>query len=184
MNRLSRTVLPAIVGVCVLQSPAMAERADHPPALLTLLSGIDTVPSAAHLGKAAKDPQAAMLRVAMDPTLHPYLRRRATSLLSAFPDEVSEAYLTFLATTQTLPGLRWIAIYTYGRGWGKRAPKRVLGFLDIALGSPIAKDRDAAVRSLRWHPATKRVDALLDRTEAVEKDPAVKAAIARVRAKR
>ena len=179
---MTRRVLLAL-AVVLVALPASAKRSDHPARLIELLSGIDTVPTAQQLRQLTDEPQVALLRVALDRDLHTYVRKRATSLLSAFPDEISEAYLTLIAATQDAERLRWIAVYTYGRFWAPIAPKRVLAFLDVTLHSPRAADRDAAVRALRWLPG-EAADRLLERTEAIEKDPTVQSSIARVLKKR
>ncbi len=124
------------LALILLASPAMAERADHDAALLQLLAGIDTLPTRADLERVADDPQLALVKVALDHTMPLYERRRATSLLSFFPDAASEAYLTLIAATSAAPRVRWMAVYTYVRRFGELKPDRVVGYARQGLKSP------------------------------------------------
>ena len=174
----------AVSFAALLATSALARPADHPPALLQLLRGIDTVPTAAALAKAAPgDTAAALNRAALDGDLSLYERRRAASLLSAFPGPVAEAYLQSIAKTAVEPPLRWIAVYTYCRTFGASAPARVVSLAEATLKSTEPLDREAAVRGLRFVSGA-AATALLDATWAREKDKTVRAALARVRAQR
>lgn len=167
-----------ILLLLLAATSAQAAEADHPAQLLRLLRGVDDVPSASELSRATTDPQAALFRVAVDPTLGLYPRRRAASLLQAFPDETSEAYLVLLATVSVHPRLRWIAIYTVLRGWGQRAPERLAEYGRGVLGSPIATDREAAARGLGW-VAGDRSRRILEAHESKETAPLVLKALRR-----
>jgi len=164
------------LALILLASPAMAERADHDAALLQLLAGIDTLPTRADLERVADDPQLALVKVALDHTMPLYERRRATSLLSFFPDAASEAYLTLIAATSAAPRVRWMAVYTYVRRFGELKPDRVVGYARDVLKSPIPTDREAAARGLRWVPSEKAT-AVLESAARLESDVKVAAAI-------
>lgn len=167
--------------LCTTALTAHAKRVDHSPTLLQLLAGIDTVPTAEQLRRATdSEPTRALYLAAADVDLSLYERRRATSLMSHFVGADAEAYLTLLAATATEPKLRWIAIYTYVRGFAEAAPTRVLDFAEWALDSPLPSDREATVRGLRWVKAD-GADGLLSRQWDREQDPGVRAAIERAR---
>ncbi len=169
MNRL--VLLSILIPLTAAAGPP-----DHAPGLLELLNGIDVVPSAADLRRVTEAPQSELFEVALDPELPLYPRNRATSLLSAFPDPTSEAYLTMLAVAQTHPRLRWGAIYTYVRTWAQSAPERVTTFAVAALKSPLPLDREAAALGLGW-VKTPRAIAALGQAKKTEADRRVLAAL-------
>jgi hypothetical protein len=182
---LLKTVATALMVWTTLTGLSLTASAEtrHAPQLLELLNGIDVVPNAADLTRAAPDPQAALFAVALDASLNLYPRRRAVSLLSAFPDATSEAYLTLVATAVSNARVRYMAVYTYVRGWAERSPRRVTDYAETVLASPLALDREAAVRGLRW-VAGPRALALLKDAERVETDRTTRAAIRRALATR
>ena len=146
---------------------------------MQLLSGIDVVPTAAQLKEAARSPEAALFQVAMDREAGLYLRKRAASLLSAFPNDLAEAWLTTIAWATEDPKVRWMAIYTVIRTFGERSAKRQLEFAAAHLASAVPADREAAVRGLRWIPGPE-TDVLLERAAKDETSKMVQAAIRRV----
>lgn len=162
-----------------LMLPASASADRHPERLLNLLSGIDVVPTAAQLTEAAPSPEAALFQVAMDREAGLYLRKRAASLLSSFPNDQAEAWLTTIAWATENQKVRWMAIYTVIRTFGKMSPKRQLDFAAAHLSSVEPMDREAAVRGLRWVPGP-GADTLLERAAKKETVKMVQAAIRRV----
>ena len=103
---------------CVVNAtPASAsntpERSVHSRALLELLAGIDTAPTADDLRHAVAQPTSALLIVALDPKVPLYERRRAVNALGLFVTEHSAVALAMLATTWPTPELRWVAVATY-----------------------------------------------------------------------
>ena len=178
----AKMALVTLALVCAV--PAVGRTADHAPALLQLLRGIDTVPTASDLAKASGgEPATALYRAALDGKLGLFERRRATSLLSAFPGPQTEAYLLVVSRGATERTLRWIAIFTYCRTFGASAPDRVRALAGSMLQSAEPLDREAAVRGLRFVKGA-AAGALLDAAWVKEKDNTVRAAIARVRTQR
>jgi hypothetical protein len=180
---MKKQTLCAIALGLLIAVPASADRADHAPKLMQLMDAIDTVPTRAQLEAITTDPTAELFAIAADTELHLYNRRRATSLLSAWPLPVVESYLMHLAATSTEVRLRWIAAYTYIRTFAPTAQKRVTDYAETWLKSPVPSDRDAAVRGLRHVPGD-RAGTLLEDAEKRETDRAVRAAIKRTRSVR
>ena len=171
-----------IVALMSLSFPALADESDHSAELLTLLSAIDTVPSAQDFHAVSLDPSLDLFFAADDPKLDIYLRRRAASLLSLFYSPQSRAYLLTLTLSGPLR-LRWIATYTYCRAWSNRTTSHVLSFARVMLKSKEALIRDAVVRGLAYVNSS-AADALLRQQQLVEKDKNVLRAIQRVQMRR
>jgi hypothetical protein len=150
---------------------------------MALLSGIDTIPSAKDFQSVSLDPTAALFLVAGDAELHIYLRRRAVSLMSLFKSPESAAALLFVATSGGPMRLRWIAVYTYCRGWADAAPTRVLTFAQVVLDEKEPLLREAAIRGLAYLSSS-AADAILNQQQRIEKDRRVLAAIRRVKQRR
>jgi len=160
--------------------PASAADRDHSQPLLQLLRGIDTVPGARALTSAAKKPEAALFRVALDSSLSLYVRRRAVSFMSAFKSASSERYLGLLSTMAAHVRLRWIAIYTNLRTFGPSSPAEARVFAETLLHDKEPLIREAVVRGLRYVPG-KTVDTMLKARSDRETNGVVKAALKRVR---
>lgn len=171
-------VLMALPLVAIA-GPAHAAEADHAPGLLTLVRLVDVVPSADQLRAAAPQTEGALYAIAADADLDLYPRRRAASLLSAFPNREGAARLKMLVDDPA-PRLRWIATYTYVRAFGPHAAMEVLPFAAARLQHSDALQREAVVRGLAYVPGPAAED-LVRRHDAIEKDPTVRAAIRRFR---
>jgi len=84
-----------------------------------------------------------------------------------------------LATIAPNERIRWVAIYSYCRGWARRAPKRVLAFARLMLASPSTNVREAVVFGLRFVTQLGAHQLLLD-GQAQERHPRVQAVYKRV----
>ena len=131
-------------------SVARATIDDHNPGLIRVLSAIDVVPTPAQLAEVTgKHPERELYAVALDASLREYLRSRATSLLSMYPNSTSAFYLEELAEIVHLRSLRWMAVYTRIRAFADEA---AIKFAQSALASPATRTRHAVIRALRWVP--------------------------------
>jgi hypothetical protein len=177
MRILIASVLCVVLGTA---ATAVAKRADHDPRLLTLLRGIDTVPTRAAIRNVVTAPDGYLIHAALDEDLSLYERRRALSLLALFPTQLSEVYLTSIGWWEPNARIRWVAIYAYCRGWAKTAPMRVLDYARWALQSPEPLDREAAARGLAFVTGN-AADRLLRKTEGIETNRMFLSAIRRTR---
>ena len=145
-------------------SVAWATIDDHNPGLIRVLGAIDIVPTPSQLAKVTGErPERELYAVALDASLREYLRSRATSLLSMYPNSTAAVYLEELAKTVHLRSIRWMAVYTRIRAF---ADESALTFAQNTLTSPTTRTRHAAIRALRWVPgaaATNILTAQLDR---------------------
>ena len=161
-------------------NPALAQsKRAHPAPLRQLLRGIDTVPTPAQLMTAADHPVDALFSVIIDPGVSLYERRRATSFLAMFDTPAAESMLTLLSTIAPDERIRWVAIYSYCRGWARRSPKHVLTFAQLMLASPNPTVREAVVFGLRFVQG-RAAKGLLRRGQKTETHPRVQAVYKRV----
>ncbi len=178
-----RLALVACLGAAALlgQAPPLhAAETDHSPALLSLVRLIDLVPTAQHLRDAQPtSTEAALFAIAADAELGLYARRRAASLLSAFPTREGAARLRALVDSDQAQ-LAWMATYTYVRAFGPRAQAEVLPFAAQRLDDAAPLLREAIVRGLAYVPG-RAAEELVDRQSARETHPVVRAAITRFR---
>jgi hypothetical protein len=171
-----RLVFPLLV--LGLMCDANAARGDHNERLLQLLAGIDTVPSAQVLQQAVLQPEVALFAVSMDGELSLYERRRAVSLMSQFRSSSAELFLRAVALSVSAETVRELAIYTYIRSYGTRAPQQALAFAEWALKRSGPGDRRAAARGLRWVQEP-RVRGLMDEAMVQEQDLSVRRVLQR-----
>jgi hypothetical protein len=170
----------ALTLVALSVTSARAGAPDHSPRLLALLHAYDQLPTAEALRSAAGalPVEEALFQVAADAELPVYPRQRATTLMSAFINEVTRAHLLTLAATAELQDVRWSAIYTFVRAVAPSDRAAALTFAGTLLKSPHALDREAVIRSLR-HVVGAEVDALVAAHQAKDPDATVQAAIRR-----
>jgi len=176
-----RTMIPILfLSISLWATAGSAEPIErHSTSLMQLLRGIDTVPSPAQLSAATAEPIDALFLVATDGNVPLYERRRAVSLLASFPTPQSEAYLTLLATVSVEMPIRWIAAYSYCRGWAVHAPLHVLAFTDWMLRSPAPEEREAVLLALRY-VSSDAADTLLVQQRQREQTPRIRGVIDRV----
>jgi hypothetical protein len=166
-----------VVGVLVGSTAVSASVRDHNPALIRILSAIDIVPTLTQLAEATGEaPEDDLFAVALDATVAEYLRSRAISLLSMYPNDRSSAHLESLADTPGLLPIRWIATYTRIRAF---ADTPAVSFAKRTLKSPITRLRHAAVRALRWVPGS-HVTGLLEWQLERESDQRLRKTIIRM----
>ena len=161
-----------IAAICGTASVSSAAREDHSPALMRVLRAIDIVPSPAQLASVTGDhPEGELYAVALDPTLAEYVRTRATSLLSVYPNRLSATYLESIAELTALLPTRWMAVYTRIRAF---QDAEAVSYATSMLQSPVTRIRHAVIRGLRWVPGAAATEALrnhltLEPTERLRK---------------
>ena len=174
-----RPVLWGLVAL-LMSSTGWANTTErHSSKLRQMLRGIDIVPSASQILQVVSEPVDALFLVATDRTVSLYERRRAVSFLASFPTEQSAAYLTMLAAFSVEKPIRWIATYSYCRGWARHTPDHVLAFASWMLRSPAAEEREAVLMGLRYVP-TDKADTLLKEQHQREQTPRIRGVIDRV----
>ena len=149
----------------------------HNPRLLAALRGVDQVPSAAVLRRAAPvKPADQLAAIARDVRIQPWLRLRAVSVLPSL-GVAARGHLIRLADTVSLPPrMRWWAVY----GWLRRAPPgAALNPVQRWLRSSNWRVREAVVRGLRHQPAS-LARPILRAHRRGERHPTVRAALRHV----
>lgn len=155
-----------------------ARTAPQRTALIRALAGIDTVPSAAALRRAAPVNTALKLKkLALDAHVDGWIRLRAVSVLPAL-GVVSSAHLLSLAQTSKLPKrMRWWAAF----GWLRSPVSDSLAVAQarIWLAHRSWLVREAAVRGLR-HRDSPSVTKLLRAALETERHGVVRATLRRL----
>ncbi len=125
-------------------------------ALDRMLGNIEAVPTRVQMDRALDNPSAQLRQAAADSNRSVYQRQRAITLLSAYPDASTRAFLEATAADTSLDvELRKLAMYTLGRAFGGNPTDAKLAATVgtyVADGDP--KMAAWAVRTLRWisHP--------------------------------
>lgn len=130
-------------------TPAAVDAAAVDAPLLRALGASCDVPSVEALLDAAPDAAERLYAIALDETRSEYVRERAVSLLSGFPDEETEVHLAVLMEVGPARQ-RAIALYVYARTFGAVAPDLVLARVVPRLDATEPRLRDLAIRALAW----------------------------------
>lgn len=152
--------------LCLVSAPSMAQTTPSQTLDVTeqnrldrALRGIDVVPSRMELDAAFEDPAAMLRGAAAQADRNLYERRRAISLLSAYPSPETQAFLAGLAADPE-PEIRGFAAYTAARTFGAAPDAALIATLEIALQDSSPDVKKWALRGLRW-VAAPRAEALL-----------------------
>jgi hypothetical protein len=118
---------------------------------VALVGAMCGAPTRDQLVAAAADahPADRLHALALDEAETDWVRQRALSLLSHFPEGATAERLAAL-TTVGPPAQRALAVYTRARAFGAIDPGLALDGLRPHLGAADARVRDRALRALRW----------------------------------
>lgn len=156
------TVLFLLVAV-----PAFAQNADFER---DVLRSIDTVPTRAQLDANFPQARAQLEAAALDTKHEMWIRHRAITLLSHYPDVRSRAFLGRLLDDPD-HHVRRMAVYTLGRTFGQQADTELLERLgEVLRNDPSEEVVKWAIRSLRWvhHPEATRLLTTLAKRDDVK----------------
>lgn len=130
------------------QSGVQSEEAESDKSqMLSALRAIDAVPTREALQEKFPDGESLLLEIATDSEHNLYIRKRATTLLSAYP---TTGALSALETIAADARLRPFAVYTMARTFGPNATAALVGKVAAYLDDEDAEVRRYAVRGLRW----------------------------------
>jgi len=159
---LAFALVVAAAGVvrAVPGEPAMAPPVNHDPALLAALAATCGAPSRPDLEAIQPDAAPGLVAVARDRSQSDYVRLRALTLLSHFPDATTAAWLTEFMDDES-PRLRGLSVYTYARTFGAALPDSVFAAVArFAAPTEPTEVREYALRGLGWVPSRAAIEFL------------------------
>ncbi len=174
--------LAATPAAAPTRASTPAARPSPRAALLAALQGIDTVPNAAALRRAAPDNTVAeLVAIATDARISGWIRLRAVSVLPMLGAPAADPLRQLADRGDLSTRLRWWAVY----GWLRSSvpPAQALAQARRWLASPDWQVREAVVRGLR-HVTGEPVTRLLQQHAEVERDATVRAALRHVARRR
>lgn len=148
-----RTLFTTLILAFTLLVGSTAVAQDAPvdgdrEAMLSTLRGIDTVPTAEAMQDRFPGGEALLLEIAKDTEQTLYVRKRATTLLSAYPTTETVRALESIASDDDR--LRPYAVYTLARTFAENPTEQIVDKVAAYLDDSDLEVRKYTVRGLRW----------------------------------